>query len=152
MELVLVRHKSRVEHARRIGATWLRNACRAPETQIEAFVQVLSELVTNAVVHGHGDEVDVRLRLVDGEVRLEVDDHSPSAVPEATCADADCEGGRGLWLVAAFVDELHGRWGYAGNGSVAWCAFPLTPLPPYTSRQPHPSNQAPAPGSKREYR
>ncbi len=67
---------------------------------------VLSELVTNAFLHGHPP-----LRLVaewQGEaLRLEVSDAHADGQPELVTASDDDEGGRGLLLVAG----LSTRWG-----------------------------------------
>lgn len=82
---------------------------------------VLSELMTNAVVHGHvkGREVGTRfVRRADG-VRIEVHD-AKEAKPEVRATGADEESGRGL----ALVDALTGsRWGVAereGPGKFVW--------------------------------
>lgn len=67
---------------------------------------VLSELVTNAYLHGHPP-----LRLVaewrEGELRLEVSDAHRDGQPELVTASDDDEGGRGLIIVAG----LSTRWG-----------------------------------------
>jgi anti-sigma regulatory factor (Ser/Thr protein kinase) len=68
---------------------------------------VVSELVTNALLHGEGP-ISLRLREADGTVEGEVADAGegfPSGVPETTDPD-DAEGGRGLYL----VDTLCRRW------------------------------------------
>lgn len=92
--------------------------CRAwclPELRDDA-VLIVSELVTNAVVHA-GTEVRVRLeRLPDDAVRLEVADDStrPLRPRRVTMART----GRGL----ALVDVLATRYGVEGrpNGKVVW--------------------------------
>lgn len=125
-----MREVSRVEHTRRIGAAWLRNMCRMAASRVDSAEVVISELVTNAIVHGHGSTVGLRLRHTDGDVRLEINDHCPSAVPRPKQADADEESGRGLWLVDALVEELGGTWGFTADGTVAWCVFPCrVPVP-----------------------
>ncbi|WP_269786540.1 ATP-binding protein [Streptomyces guryensis] len=130
VEIAFVREVSRVEHARRIGAAWLRNMCRMPAADVDSAEVVISELATNAVVHGHGSTVGLRLRHTDDHVRLEINDHCPSAVPRPKQAGADEESGRGLWLVDALVEELGGKWGFNADGTVAWCVFPCRmPVP-----------------------
>ncbi|MBC9731070.1 ATP-binding protein [Streptomyces sp. TRM68367] len=125
VDVAFVREASRVEQARRIG-TALRNVCRMPGVRVDAARLVISELAGNAVVHGQGTTVGFRIRrLVDGQVRLEINDHSPSATPEPQTAAPDAEGGRGLWLVDALVAELNGTWGFSADGTVAWCVFPV---------------------------
>ncbi|MFD8927238.1 ATP-binding protein [Streptomyces mirabilis] len=132
-DVVFVREVSRVEHARRIGGAWLRNVCRMREARVESAVVVISELATNAVLHGRGDSVGFRMRHVGGQVCLEVNDHSPSTVPGPVHVGPDMESGRGLWLVDTLIDELGGRWGFTADGAVAWCVFPIAPNAPRSS-------------------
>src|SRR4051794_23659664 len=78
---------------------------------------VVSELVTNAVVHGTG-ELSLRLRLADGRLRAAVADGS-SVLPNARQAGPLDAGGRGLPLVAA----LALGWGTEtteGGGKQVW--------------------------------
>ncbi|WP_424888590.1 ATP-binding protein [Streptomyces sp. XH2] len=86
---------------------------------------VLSELLTNAVVHGRvspGREIETRFRLEAGALRIRVDDACkrwPSVGPQSD------EGGRGLPLVAA----LSTSWGVSnrvGVGKSVW-AVPAVP-------------------------
>ncbi|MFF5714953.1 ATP-binding protein [Streptomyces sp. NPDC012756] len=126
MEVSFVRDASRVSQARRIGTAWLRNACRVHEVRVDSAEVVISELVGNAVVHGTNDAVGLRMRYVHGEIRLEVDDGSPSDMPRPRRAGAEAEQGRGLWLVDALIAELGGSWGFTDDGTVAWCVFPVT--------------------------
>ncbi|MEV0252662.1 ATP-binding protein [Streptomyces sp. NPDC050732] len=69
----------------------------------------VSELATNAVLHGVPPGREFSLRMVrDGAlVRIEVRD-SGSGCPEMSCpdADADAEGGRGLLLARALGDDF----------------------------------------------
>ncbi len=95
-----------------------------PAVRVESAEVVISELFSNAVLHGRSTTVGLRLRHVDGQVRLEVNDHSPSDIPRSKRVGPDEESGRGLWLVDALVDELGGSWGFTDDGTVAWCAFP----------------------------
>ncbi|MDX3749604.1 ATP-binding protein [Streptomyces sp. AK08-02] len=149
VDLAFVRDRSRVQQVRRIGTAWLRNVCRVSEAQVDAAEVVISELVSNAVLHGRADTVGVRLRHVGGQVRLEVNDHSPSAVPTSTRVGLDSEGGRGLWLVGSLVDELGGTWGFTADGTVAWCVFPSTPRSPCESRERRPEDGSCGLGSRR---
>lgn len=134
VEIAFVREVSRVEHARRIGAAWLRNMCRMPAADVDSAEVVISELATNAVVHGRGSTVGLLLRQTDDHVRLEINDHCPSAVPRPRRAGTDEENGRGLWLVDALIDELGGEWGFTADGTVAWCVFPCRPPVPSEKR------------------
>ncbi|MET8567866.1 ATP-binding protein [Streptomyces sp. NPDC004783] len=94
----------------------------ADEPLAETLVLLVSELVTNAVVHTGRPAV---LRLVlpgavteEATVRLEVDDDCGRA-PVPRCPDGDATGGRGL----ALVDGLADRWGWSreGAGKRIWC-------------------------------
>ncbi|MFI5800980.1 ATP-binding protein [Streptomyces sp. NPDC051677] len=126
VDVAFVREASRVEQARRIGTAWLRHVCRMPTAQVDSAEVVISELVSNAIIHGHGTTIGFRIRhRADGQVGLEINDHSPSATPEPRKATPDAESGRGLWLVDALVAELGGTWGFSADGTVAWCVFPL---------------------------
>jgi anti-sigma regulatory factor (Ser/Thr protein kinase) len=95
---------------------------QADEPLAETLVLLVSELVTNAVVHT-GCPAVLRLSLPDvpaeeATVRLEVADASTRA-PVPRCADDDATGGRGL----ALVDGLADRWGWnpEGAGKRIWC-------------------------------
>lgn len=81
-------------------------------------VLVVSELVTNAVVHARvrGREVATRYVRLDGGVRIEVHDASDEPpVPRAP----DDDGGFGLYLVEQFAD----RWGVADRGGIGKCVW-----------------------------
>jgi serine phosphatase RsbU (regulator of sigma subunit)/anti-sigma regulatory factor (Ser/Thr protein kinase) len=70
-------------------------------------VLVVSELVTNAVVHA-GTEVDVECRLDGAALVVEVSDHHPSRAPRASDAEVPYgtpEYGRGLLLVASLAES-----------------------------------------------
>ncbi|MYQ62343.1 ATP-binding protein [Streptomyces sp. SID4950] len=94
----------------------------ADEPLAETLVLLVSELVTNAVVHT-GRPAVLRLSL-DGAaaesatVRLEVTDTSARA-PVPRCVGGEATGGRGL----ALVDGLADRWGWSaeGAGKRIWC-------------------------------
>jgi len=89
---------------------------------------VVSELVTNAVVHA-GTPIDLTLRLVPGEghalLHLGVRDGLPVApIPApASPPGQTADGGRGLLVVAAFADE----WGTCVShaGKVVWATVPV---------------------------
>ena len=83
---------------------------------------VVSELVTNAVVHGAGP-VRLRVRCGLDSVRIEVsDDGGGSVVPRET--DPEATGGRGLLV----VDHLAQGWGVVDNhlgGKTVWVELGL---------------------------
>jgi PAS domain S-box-containing protein len=76
-----------------------------------------SELVTNAVVHGHAP-VDLRVRIEGSDVLIEVRDRA-TYQPRKLRPDEDEEHGRGLQIVAA----LSTRWGTrpTEHGKAVWC-------------------------------
>lgn len=83
---------------------------------------VISELVTNAMIHGRSDTV-VRLRYVGECLRLEVADQN-SRLPVLVAPDPESLSGRGLALVAA-VSSLWGA-DRTGEGKVVWAEFDVT--------------------------
>ncbi|MET9774816.1 ATP-binding protein [Streptomyces sp. NPDC006367] len=123
MQLEIRPDPAEVGRARRWARSRLAGSgIQADEPLAETLVLLVSELVTNAVVHT-GRPAVVRLLLpgtADGEatVRLEVDDNSGNA-PAPRCVDGDATGGRGL----ALVDGLADRWGWSleGSGKRIWC-------------------------------
>lgn len=82
----------------------------------DAVALVVSELVTNAIVHAESRST-LRLRLAPTALRVEVVDHGAGAPNPRQAADDD-EHGRGLLLVAAYADT----WGIdpGGNGKIVW--------------------------------
>jgi two-component sensor histidine kinase len=99
------------------------SAIAADEPLAETLVLIVSELVTNAVVHT-GCPAVLRLCLPQtpapekATVRLEVADGSTRA-PVPRWAECEETGGRGL----ALVDGLADRWGWSpeGAGKRIWC-------------------------------
>ncbi|WP_371584236.1 ATP-binding protein [Streptomyces sp. NBC_01314] len=93
------------------------------EPLAETLILLVSELVTNAVVHT-GRPAVLRLLLsclrdgAIGMVRLEVADTS-ACPPTPRCADGDETGGRGLALVEVLADRW--GWSYEGVGKRIWC-------------------------------
>jgi anti-sigma regulatory factor (Ser/Thr protein kinase) len=103
---------------------------RADEPIAETVVLLISELVTNAVVHARGPAV-LRLLLPEaaassggGALRVEVADASAHA-PRPRCADGEDTSGRGLELISGLAD----RWGWhrEGAGKRIWCELDRTP-------------------------
>ncbi|QIJ66590.1 ATP-binding protein [Streptomyces sp. JB150] len=123
MQLEIRPDPAEVGRARRWARARLAgSAIAADEPLAETLVLIVSELVTNAVVHT-GCPAVLRLCLPqaaagEATVRLEVTDRSTRA-PVPRWADGDDTGGRGL----ALVDGLADRWGWSreGTGKRIWC-------------------------------
>lgn len=82
---------------------------------------IVSELVTNAVVHrgdGVGPDAMVKLIAIEAGLRIEVHDASP-LVPVQRAESSGTEHGRGLVI----VDGLADRWGWerTAAGKFVWC-------------------------------
>ncbi|MGI5144267.1 ATP-binding protein [Streptomyces sp. CA-106110] len=137
-----------VDVARRVTRAWTRCHCRMSEDRVDAVLIVVSELCTNAVQHSPSESVSVRgwMPACD-ELRLEVHDGSPSAIPEPQHVGPESESGRGLLLVDLLIAELSGTWGFSEDGTLAWCDLPLAPKEQMPA--PLPAHQAPASGFSR---
>jgi anti-sigma regulatory factor (Ser/Thr protein kinase) len=89
----------------------------APETEIaDTIVLLVSELVTNAVVHARSS-VWVHVVVEDHRIRVDVQDDAPQP-PVRRRASEDTLGGRGLFL----LDRLSDRWGLdvGSPGKTVW--------------------------------
>ena len=84
--------------------------------RVEDVALVVSELVTNAVLHGDGD-ITLDVAVAPHTVHVEVGDGGPEE-PAALNPPADAEAGRGLQLVSRIAT----RWGVrtAAHGKVVW--------------------------------
>ncbi|AVZ70949.1 hypothetical protein SLUN_00365 [Streptomyces lunaelactis] len=99
---------------RRIGLACLRHwrlDCLADNAAL-----LITELATNALLHGSGTEFALRMIHTASEVRIEVYDGSPGR-PCERAAGPDDESGRGMAIVAAIADS----WGT--SGTTTWCAL-----------------------------
>jgi anti-sigma regulatory factor (Ser/Thr protein kinase) len=100
--------------ARRNLEHWLRDIGCA---NWEDALLVVSELVTNAVVHGQGEPVVV-MEFTDDRLRLEVHDED-TRPPVRREPGPDDPGGFGLNI----VDRLSEEWGWSttATGKMVWC-------------------------------
>ncbi|NUU17581.1 ATP-binding protein [Cellulomonas humilata] len=123
MALHLAARRSSISTGRDWIATEARlgglDAVRAPLLKL-----LSSELITNAVMHGPAlGEVTIRVRDVDGQIRVEVDDESPSP-PQLRAVDPAAVGGHGMRLVDAYAT----RWGCdlrGADGKTVWFDVPI---------------------------
>jgi anti-sigma regulatory factor (Ser/Thr protein kinase) len=100
--------------ARRFAAAFLRN--HELEDLIETVVLLVSEVVTNAILHG-GSGAELRLILSGQTLRAEVRDRS-SALPAVKKYSETATTGRGMMI----VESLATAWGTEedGTGKVVW--------------------------------
>jgi anti-sigma regulatory factor (Ser/Thr protein kinase) len=112
-------HAPRV--ARDLVDAWLTEAGCDGELRTNT-VLVVSELVTNAIVHAKSAS-KVRVSLRDGRVRVEVYDHGHRRPLERPSAGA--AGGFGLRIVASLSESW--GWDFTRSGKVVWAeAAPRT--------------------------
>lgn len=117
----LPRDAAHAATARGLTRIWLAEALGVPAQRREDLVLVVSEFFALAVRHGTGPETGLHLRTGAGgvSVRVEVVGYWASGCPPVP-KTRPC-----LRLVAGVVAGLNGRWGFGGNGAVAWCTVPL---------------------------
>lgn len=91
----------------------------------EDMLLVVSELVTNAVVHG-AEPIVVTMVRASERIRVEVTDGATESSPHSKLRPpADAENGRGL----SVVTQLAVAWGWRaspGRGKTVWAELPLT--------------------------
>jgi len=124
-EVQLMPHPKCVRVARRFCALTLEHfglgCC------VETARLLVSELVTNAVLHAH-TPIGLRLEVCGDELRIEVRDGfaEMTTTPRVVDVRELPEAGRGLQVVAA----LGGRWGWERTraGKVVWCEVPVNAL------------------------
>jgi anti-sigma regulatory factor (Ser/Thr protein kinase) len=75
---------------------------------VDTAALVVSELLTNALLHGKADTFVLRLILRAGTLRIECDDPNLDQLPQAGAAGREVESGNGMRLVAGLSDV----WGY----------------------------------------
>jgi anti-sigma regulatory factor (Ser/Thr protein kinase) len=93
---------------------------------VERSKLLVSELLTNAVLHGGAPERGGPIRLVvlvrPAAIRIAVADDGPGFDPRRPEPPSDQEMGRGLFL----VDHLSDRWGVERNDhTTVWCELGL---------------------------
>ncbi|MDX3242498.1 ATP-binding protein [Streptomyces sp. ME18-1-4] len=111
---------SRVGAMRRIAAAKLRYC--GLDVLIDEVMLIVSELLTNAVLHSGSREITLTLRLSDGALHIAVIDGMPGHARRRN-VDDDAEAGRGLALVEALVKENGGEWGTRSVGAETWCSL-----------------------------
>jgi anti-sigma regulatory factor (Ser/Thr protein kinase) len=84
---------------------------------------VISELLTNALLHGKADTFVLRLALRAGTLRIECDDPNLDQLPQVGAAGRREESGNGMRLVAGLSDA----WGYTCVSAAAKTVFAELP-------------------------
>jgi anti-sigma regulatory factor (Ser/Thr protein kinase)/PAS domain-containing protein len=114
-------------HAAREFVTSQLTDWRVPGQVVENAVLLVSELVTNALLHGR-PPIELRLRSTAEHLFLEVRDHA-TYLPRRLRATPEDEHGRGLQLVALLAD----RWGTrpVPEGKAVWCVFSVREVSPF---------------------
>ncbi|MFE0965142.1 SpoIIE family protein phosphatase [Streptomyces fungicidicus] len=109
-----------VGHARRFTRRTLRSW--GVTADVDAALLVVSELVTNALVHTEG-QVRLDITLVNDRLRLAVADASPRTPAKPTSIGWEATGGRGILLVEA----VSAAWGTlpVSGGKQVWAEFVL---------------------------
>jgi anti-sigma regulatory factor (Ser/Thr protein kinase) len=131
-------HAKSVGRARQLTRDRL-NLWELPEETRETAVLVVSELVTNAVVHAAGDHVGCEIQDGGGLLRVAVEDqgYGPTGpeIHRTAGKETEDEGGRGLFLVDSMCDSwgVHDTTGF-GSGCVVWAELPHGTLPHGTER------------------
>ncbi|WP_405999609.1 SpoIIE family protein phosphatase [Streptomyces sp. NBC_00829] len=114
-----------VAHARRYTSRTLR--AWGVKEQTDAILLIVSELVTNALVHTQG-QVRLDLTLTGERLRVAVSDHSPRAPVKPANMDWEATGGRGILLVEA-VSAAYGSVPL-GGGKQVWAEVVVSPREP----------------------
>jgi len=112
-EAKLPRTKDAPRLARRCLRQWMGTALSEPE--LDDAELLVTELVTNAVRHGHGS-ITLQAGLDDDRVLIEVIDEGEGFEREVRRQDIEVVGGRGLGI----VDTVAGRWGIHEGTTHVW--------------------------------
>jgi anti-sigma regulatory factor (Ser/Thr protein kinase) len=120
LELQLPHTSDSVRRARRTIAAFL-DPSEVPVTVVEDLLLLVSELVTNAVVHA-GSPAVVRLDADVERIKVAVADRDPEKAPKMAEPEPLSPSGRGVLL----VDRLASRWGVEPqrSGKVVWFELP----------------------------
>ncbi|MFD1831017.1 ATP-binding protein [Streptomyces desertarenae] len=118
--------RSSVCVARHLLAEWLRR-WRCPSDVVDTAQLVVSEFVTNAVVHTASDRILCCLQHGEHRLRIEVCDQGTGTRGLAAhSAGVDATNGRGLQLVDALADAWGDVPGPGTRGRVVWAELRLT--------------------------
>ncbi|MFD9463113.1 ATP-binding protein [Streptomyces sp. NPDC060027] len=117
------------EDMRRVGAIRQIVAARLRYCGLELMTDdvtlIVSELLTNALLHSGTTEISLTVVVRDEFLRITVRDGMVGCA-EPGEADEGAESGRGLALVDHLVEENGGAWGTSDAGAVTWCRLTVS--------------------------
>lgn len=116
LRLTLEPSSSAPRQARRALGEWLEQSTCDVDQRGDLLL-VISELVTNAVVHA-GSQFEVVASFDEGRVRVEVHDSHQAPPVERAADDGDGPGGWGLRLVGEVADGW--GWSPTSTGKFVW--------------------------------
>jgi sigma-B regulation protein RsbU (phosphoserine phosphatase) len=93
------------------------------EVMLDDALLLVSELVTNAVVHA-GTEIELQINIGPGQARIEVIDHGPGLPVRQGAPHDTREDGRGLFLLDALAQEWGTR--HFPGGKSVWFVLGVT--------------------------
>lgn len=112
------------EVTRRVGIMRRVTAARLRYWGLDALMgdvmTIVSELLTNAILHSGTTEIRLTVTLQDNFLRIEVCDGQKGSIQPKPANDND-QSGRGLTIVEGLVQENGGKWGVSDDGTTVWC-------------------------------
>ena len=93
------------------------------EVMLDDALLLVTELVTNAVVHA-GTDIELHIDIGPGRARIEVIDHGPGVPVRRGDPDSPREGGRGIFLLDALAQEWGTR--HFAGGKAVWFVIGVT--------------------------
>ncbi|WP_435210356.1 ATP-binding protein [Streptomyces sp. bgisy034] len=114
----------RAEDARCVGVMRRVTAERLRYCGLDALMDdaltIVSELLTNAVLHSGTTEIRLTVTHQDDFLHIEVCDGQEGSIQPKSANDND-QSGRGLTIVEDLVQENDGTWGVSDDGTTVWC-------------------------------
>ncbi|WP_371666422.1 ATP-binding protein [Streptomyces sp. NBC_00289] len=108
---------------RRIAAARLRYCGLASMT--DDVMIIVSELLTNAVLHSGSQDISLVITVQGGFLRVTVTDGMPGTATRRQ-GGTHSESGRGLHLVQAIAEVNNGTWGTDNAGATTWCTLAVS--------------------------
>ncbi|MFG3267858.1 ATP-binding protein [Streptomyces bobili] len=118
------RGASQVGIMRRIAAARLRYW--GLQALNDDMMLIVSELLTNALLHSGTTKIGLKLTVEEGFLRITVNDGVPAGIAPVPAGE-EAESGRGLILVAALAQDHGGTFGTSSGGATAWCTLAVPP-------------------------